>query len=54
MHNEAGCEYDMQNQPASSERRTLDAIRKQRPANRGMQLAVCIRLLEGKAEECKV
>jgi len=34
LHNEAGCEYDMQNQLASSERRTLDAIRKQRSTNR--------------------
>ncbi len=28
LHNEANHEYHMQNQPASSERRTLDAVRK--------------------------
>jgi len=45
-HNEAGCEYDVHNQLVSTERRTLDAICKQHLTNRGMQLAVHIRLLQ--------
>lgn len=45
-HNEAGCEYDVHNQLVSTERRTLDAICEQHLTNRGMQLAVHIRLLQ--------